>query len=311
MKKRFKIALALGGGGARGYAHIGVMKALKSHSVPIDLVVGTSIGAIIGGYYCLNPDVNALERSFLELVNHPQIRNLESFFAQASEDSDKKFIVQRLLYRIRDICLWNLKKARRWLIRTEPIITLLSELYGEKKFLDTQIPFACVAVDLIRGSEIIIQEGRILDGILASSSIPGIFAPLKRGKQMLVDGGVLASVPARQARILGADFVIGVDLEDIHFKKELSTGLDVMFQSDLIKTHFLNKINLSYCDWVIKPIITNVSWSAFSRGPFCLRQGELAALGEAEKIETALNKKRRFYSLKKLFSKLRGVRYVV
>ena len=105
MKKGFKVGLALGGGGARGCAHIGVMKALKSHSVPIDLVVGTSIGAIIGGYYCLNPDVNALERSFLELVNHPRIRNLESFFAQASEDSDKKFIVQRLLCRIRDLSL--------------------------------------------------------------------------------------------------------------------------------------------------------------------------------------------------------------
>ncbi|MFH1339120.1 MAG: patatin-like phospholipase family protein [Candidatus Omnitrophota bacterium] len=310
MKKVFKVALALGGGGVRGFAHIGAMKVLKSHSVPLDLVVGTSIGAIIGGCFCLNPDTDILEQRFLEMINRPQVRNLELFFAQVSDGSDKKFIIERLISRIRDICAWNLKKAKKWLVRTEPIVALLSDLFGEKKFSETQIPFACVAVDLIKGTEIIIREGRILDGILASSSIPGIFAPLKCDEGLLVDGGILASIPAREARILGADFVIGVDLEDIRFKKELYTGLDVMFQSDLIKTHFLNEINLKYCDWVIKPDITDISWSEFSRGPFCLRQGESAALKEVDKIKNALNKKRRFYSLKKLFSRPKGGSYV-
>lgn len=310
MRRGFKVALALGGGGARGLAHIGVIKVLKSHSVPIDLVVGTSIGAIIGATFCLNPDADALEQSFLELLDRTQLRNLESFFAQVSEENDKKFIVQRLLCRIRDICLWNLKKTRRWLIRTEPIIELLSALYNDKKFQDAKIPFACVAVDLIGGSEIIIEEGRILDGILASSSIPGIFAPLRCGNHLLVDGGVLASVPARQARILGADFIIGVDLEDIRLKSELSSGLDIMFQSDRIKTHFLNKLNLKYCDWIIKPEISNVSWSAFSQGSFCLQQGESATLRDLDKIKSALNKKKRLYSLKRLLSKLKGDSYV-
>lgn len=300
----------MGGGGARGFAHIGVMKVLKSHSVPLDLVVGTSIGAVIGGCFCLNPDTEILEQRFLEMINRSQIRKLELFFSQVSEDSDKRFIVERLICRIRDICVWNLKKAKRWLVRTEPIVAILSDIFGEKKFSETQIPFACVAVDLIRGTEIIIREGRILDGILASSSIPGVFAPLKCDDGLLVDGGVLASIPAREARILGADFVIGVDLEDIRLKKELYTGLDVMFQSDLIKSHFLNKINLEYCDWVIKPEIAGINWSEFSRGPFCLRQGESAALQEVDKIKSDLNKKRRFYSLKKLFSRPRGGSYV-
>lgn len=296
----------MGGGGVRGFAHIGVLKVLKSHSVPVDLVVGTSIGAIIGGCFCLNPDTEVLEQRFLEMIEHPQVKNLELFFAQVSDSSDKKFIVERLICRIRDICVWNLQKAKKWLVRTEPIVALLSDLFGEKKFSETQIPFACVAVDLIKGVEIIIREGRILDAILASSSIPGIFAPLKCAEGLLVDGGVLASIPAREARNLGADFVIGVDLEDVRLKKELHTGLDVMFQSDVVKTHFLTKVNLRYCDWIIKPDIANISWSEFSRGPFCLRQGEAAALQEVDRIKRALNKKRRFYSLKRLFSRREG-----
>lgn len=304
--KNFKVALALGGGGARGFAHIGVLKILAKHAVPIDLIVGTSIGSIIGGLYCLDPRADDLEGRLMGLLACPQLKSLQSFFAPAGQENDKKFLIQGLLCRIRDICLWNLKKAKKWLIRTEPIVGLLEALYGEKAFSDTRIPFACVATDLIQGCEVLIQEGRILDAVIASSSLPGIFAPLRHGSRLLVDGGILASVPARQARILGADFVIGVDLDDLHFKEEFASGLDIIFQSDLIRASAVNKMNLRYCDWVIKPDIADVNWSEFSRGGFCLKQGESAALKEVDKIKSALDKKRRFYNLKRLFLKPGG-----
>lgn len=302
-KKGFKVGLVLGGGGVRGLAHIGVFKVLNSYSVPIDLIVGTSMGAIIGATFCLKPDVNALEEKILELINQPAVKKMESFFAPASEETNRKLVIQRLLSRIRDICLWNLQAAKKWLVRSEPIIRLLETIFTNKKFSDTKIPFACVAVDLNTAANVIIQKGKILQAVLASSSIPGIFAPMKNGNQLLVDGGVLSVLPARQARILGADFVIGVDLTPPFSKRELSTGLDVMFQADWIKSCYLNKQDLKYCDWVIKPDISNLGWSEFSKARFCIQMGEQAALRDIDGIKRALNSKRRFYFLKRFFKK--------
>ncbi len=303
MRKRFKVGLALGGGGARGFAHIGVLRALKAYSIPIDLVVGTSMGAIIGAAFCLNPDTNALEQKILKMVSRSEIKKMENLFAQASEENHQKFIIQQLLSKIKNLYLWNLQAAKKWLIRTEPIIKILQGLFNNQDFSDTKIPFACVAVDLKNASEVVIQHGKILEAILASSSIPGIFAPLKRGNQLLTDGGVLSSVPARQARILGADFVIGVDLMRSPRKGEFLTGLDVMFQADWIKSCFLNKLNLSYCDCVINPQILNLTWSAFSRAAFCIQQGEQAILRDIDRIKHALIRKRRFYFLKRFLKK--------
>ena len=308
MKRGFKIGLALGGGGVRGLAHIGVLKVLNSHSIPIDLVVGTSMGAVVGATFCLNPDVSILEQRILEIISRPQIKKLESYFVQTSEDNQRKFIIQKLLSRIKNLYLWNLQAAKKWLIRTEPIVKLLEELFYNKRFSDTQIPFACVAVDLNTASNVIIQTGKILEAILASSSIPGIFAPLKLGNKLLIDGGILSVVPSRQARILGADFVIGVDLSCNYSQREPLTGLDVMFQADWIKSCYLNKLNLKYCDWIIRPEVTNINWSTFSKGSFCIQQGKLATLRDIDEIKRALVKKGRLYFLKKLF--LRRRRYV-
>jgi NTE family protein len=299
MKRGFKVGLALGGGGARGFAHLGVIKALERHSIPIDLVVGTSMGAIIGAAYCLNPDASVIESRILEMIKQPEIKRLESFFAQASEENHQKFVIQKLLGKIKNIYLWNLRAAKRWIIRTEPIVRILQELFKEQRFSNAQIPFACTAVDLNTATCVTIQEGRILEAILASSSIPGIFAPVKRGEQLLADGGVLSSVPARQARILGADFLIGVDLNPKYSKRESLTGLDEMFQADWIKSCYINRLNLRYCDWVIKPEIVNLSWSAFSQGKFCIQQGESVALRDIDEIKRALIRKRRFYFLRR------------
>ena len=306
IKTGFRVGLALGGGGARGFAHIGVLKALNSHSIPIDLVVGTSIGAIIGAAFCLKPDPAVVEKKLLEMVSSPEIKRLESFFARDSEEVHEKFLIQKLLSKIKNLYLWNLHAAKKWLVRTEPISRVLERFFDNRRFSDLQVPFACVAVDLNNASEVVIQEGRILEAVLGSSSIPGIFAPLKRGNKLLIDGGTISSIPARQARILGADFVIGVDLSSAYSRKEFLSGLDVMFQADQVKDYYLNKLNLKYCDWIIRPEMLNVAWSTFSQSPFCIRQGELAALRDVDEIKRALNKKKIFFPLRRLFSKRRA-----
>lgn len=308
MKKGFSVALVLGGGGARGLAHIGVIKVLNSHSIPIDVVVGTSMGAIVGAFYCLKPDINFVENKLLELVSRPEIKKLEEFFIQVAEENQRKFILKKLLSKIKNLYLWNLCSARKWLMRTEPIFKVLEEAFNDKKFSDLKIPFFCVAIDLIAGTELVIKDGKILKAVVGSSSVPGVFPPLKQGERLLADGGILCSVPARQARIQGADFVIGVDLTPNPLKTELVTGLDVIQQADGVRTKYLKELNLRYCDVAIKPETDNVSWSAFSKGKFCIQQGEIAALRHIEVIKQALIRKKRFYFLKRLFE--RRSRYV-
>jgi len=165
------------------------------------------------------------------------------------------------------------------------------------------LPFACVAVDLNSAANIIINKGAILEAILASSSIPGIFAPVKYGDKLLSDGGILSLMPVQEARSLGADFVIGVDIAPNYVRREFFSGLDVMFQADIIKSFHLNKLNAACCDFIIKPDIADINWSSFSRGEFCIKQGEKAAMRKIEDLQRLLNKKRRIYFIKRLFKR--------
>ncbi len=301
--KKFKVALALGGGGARGFAHIGVIKALVAHSIPIDMVIGTSMGSIVGAKYCLNPNIKKLEEEIMNVANHPEIKKLESFFAQTSKDKQNNFIIQKLLSRIKNLCLWNLQVAKRWIVRVEPMVMVFEELFREKKFSDTKIPFACVAIDLKSGKDVILQRGKILDATLASSSIPGIFAPKEHDNWLLVDGGVLFSLPARQAHTLGADFVIGVDLDLSYSRRKISSGLDVIFQADHIKSCYINKVNKQYCDWVVRPKDLDFTWSDFSQGRECIDMGEQTTLRDIKELKRLIARKKRLHFLKRLFSK--------
>ena len=310
MEKKFKVALALGGGGARGFAHIGVIRILKEHSIPIDMIVGTSMGALIGGLYCLELDENIIEQRMSAIIERPPIRELESLFAYADEEDQRNLIIQKLLSKIKDICIWNLRAAKRWIVRNEPIEEIFRDLFGDKTFADMQIPFVCTAVDLNDASEVAIESGKIADAILASSSIPGIFSPVKLDNRLLADGGILSSVPAKQAHVLGADFVIGIDISPKVSNKRLLTGLDIMYQADQIKSFHLNQINLKYCDWVIRPKTFDIGWSEFSKLFLCIQEGERQTSENIADIKAALDKKRRFYPFKKLISQFKGERYV-
>ncbi|MGF1497531.1 MAG: patatin-like phospholipase family protein [Elainellaceae cyanobacterium] len=176
-----KIGLVLGGGGARGWAHIGVIRTLEEAGVKIDYVAGTSIGALVGSVYA----VGALDE-------------LEAFAAEATRD--------RLLPLI-DISFPGLG-----LIKGERVYELISQYLEDKTFEQTHIPLRCVATNFLSNKEVVFESGRILDAVRASISIPGIFVPFKRGGVYLVDGGAVNPVPVDVGGEMGADLVIAVNL---------------------------------------------------------------------------------------------------
>lgn len=178
---RQRIGLALGGGAARGIAHIGVLEVLEEEKIPIDCIAGTSAGAIAGGLYAAGMSTAEMREAVIHL-NWLEIASLS-------------LPVMGLL---------NFDRAASW------IDDLLKE--RARTFEELSMPFAAVAADIVRGEPVAIIRGKLSAALRASSSVPGIFTPTRLGERLLVDGGTLNNLPVSVARRLGADYVIAVDL---------------------------------------------------------------------------------------------------
>lgn len=174
------IGLALGSGSARGLAHIGVLKVFEREGLPISLIAGTSIGALIGGAYAIGVTPQEME----EIALSTNIRRLVS--------------------------LVDVARPTQALVNGRKVEKFIREIVGGKTFADTRVPFACVAVDVADEREVVLRDGDLASAIRASISIPVIFAPMQRDGRLLVDGAVLNPVPVDVARQMGADVVVAV-----------------------------------------------------------------------------------------------------
>ncbi len=177
-----KVGLVLSSGGARGAAHIGVLKVLEEHRIPIGLVVGSSIGAIIGGAYAAGVPASRIEEAWRKL--------------------DLRRVAQSLRPTL-PLHGWSSGQGLR---------RFLEELVGDRHIEELPIPFAAVATDLETGERVVLKEGPLVEAIRASSSIPGLFVPVEHGGRFLADGGLVSPLPVDVARELGAEIVIAVDV---------------------------------------------------------------------------------------------------
>ncbi len=186
-----RLGLALGGGGGRGSAHIGVLSELERLTVPVDLIAGTSVGALVGTLYAagFTPDV------------------IEGLFRAAT--------VRRVVAR---------DPSNYGLIGTAKIEAWLRELLGERTFADLRLPLAMVAVDLLTGDEVILNEGSLVEALLATIAVPGVFPPRPRGAQLLADGMLRNNLPVDVAQRMGAGRVIAVDLHTFQRSHSFSKG---------------------------------------------------------------------------------------
>ena len=179
---RKRVGLALGAGSARGCAHIGVLRAIEEHGIPIDFVAGTSIGSLVGGVYA-SGKLSELEETMLRL--------------------DWKDILYNF---------FELSIPRSGLIDGKRIVEFISQFIEDQDIRDLSVPFRAVATDIVSGDEVVLEQGRLMEVIRASISVPGIFTPVQMGRHVLVDGGLVNPVPVSVARAMGADVVIAVDI---------------------------------------------------------------------------------------------------
>jgi len=282
LRERRKIGLVLGGGGARGFAHLGVLIALEEHNVPVDMIVGTSMGAAMGASKALGMDLNKLAR----LLSHLDLNEL----LQVSDNTMRE--VQRAIAR----GMVEYVRGTSWRKETTPenlarMYELFSLLTAKKSFSDVQIPFAVVAADVESGERVVLKEGKLYQAVTASAAVPGIFAPVDHAGRYLIDGGVVEKVPAEVAIEMGADIVIAVDT-GAQLARHVDSSFDVLFQSQRITSQELTAVQLERARKrldgrlvLLQPDVASITLFAFERLPEAVQAGKEEALARMSEIK--------------------------
>lgn len=290
-----KVGLALGGGGVRGLAHIGVLKVLEQEGIAIDLIAGTSAGALIGGAYAagmttreITAKVDAylksaeFEESAIKSIGLSFSPGPKSFFQRAQIFAKNQYYLVRALF-------------RPSILPAEDFQALIHYLLPDIDIRDTRIPFRAVSTDLITGQKVVLAEGPLRQAVLASSSVPGAVEPTRLGEWLLADGGVTSLVPVHAARDAGADVVIAVMVDrDLPADTGIETAKDVIYRAGEITANTLEAAELQDADVIIRPAVGDLHWTDFSRSKDMIALGEDATRSALGKINDSLPLSRRF-----------------
>jgi NTE family protein len=255
---RPRIALVLGGGASRGFAHIGVIRVLEQEKIPIDMIVGTSVGSLIGAIYA--SDLNSFELEWTAF----------------SLERDHLFDYA-ILSAVTGMGPVKGDKLEEFVKSKVPVANIE----------DLKLPFAAVATDLNRGTRVVIDRGSVARAVHASSAIPGVFNPVDYQGKLLVDGGVIDNLPIDVARERGADIVIAVDISENVINFNITNMIDVMLQAVTIITAENTKSKRKAADVLISPAVGSVGMLDFTQKKTCM----VAGIDAAQKAMPELKKK--------------------
>lgn len=287
-----KIALALGAGGARGLAHIGVIDYLVKAGIKIDFVAGTSIGAIIGALFCHEGDIEAVKRRVLDYMGDEELaKKWEGLVPRKEQQNKSKTgqIIEDLRTYIGKQYIKFAVITKKSLARKSDLMEPLEHLFGEMAAEDLKIPFSACTVDLLTGQELHLKNGRLVDIIYASAAIPGIFPPLEKNGMLLADGSISDLVPIEAVPDHDEYFIIAVDFGPGAFLMgELEKGVDILMRSDELARIKLNQMILQNADFVISPEVDAYHWAEFSDYKEIIQLGYEAAELAGHRLMNAL-----------------------
>lgn len=258
-----KIGLALGGGAARGFAHIGVIKVLESQGIVPDIVVGTSAGSLVGALYAAGNNGFALQKMALEMDEAAISDWSVPLFAKSSG-----------------------------VLKGEALQNYVNKALNNAAIERLKTPFGAVATDLNTGLPILFRRGNVGMAVRASSAVPGVFQAVRIGDRQYVDGGLVAPVPVRFAREMGADFVIAVNISAQPDVQAAGSSLEVLLQTFAIMGQSINQYELKDADIVIKPGLGAMKGGDFAGRNLAILAGEQAALAKIAEIKQKLKAKR-------------------
>ena len=289
--KKIKIGLVLGGGGARGLGHIGVLKALKIHSIPIHMVAGTSIGAVIGAMYAATLDPHWIENKFKEFIESEAYKKIGLHRLVPTSQPNISIFQMAATYMKNQIII-NLANERLGILKQERLSEIIDFMLPVKTFEELKIPFSCLAVDLNSGEDVVFNSGNLVEAIVASSAIPGYIPPIEKDGMLLTDGAVSCPVPVETVRKMGADFRISVDVGLNHFEPlENPNLLQVIGRAEQITSTRLGEVKSEKADITIRPDTMNVFWAEFDKIDQLIKLGAEETEKQFWKIKDNLKKK--------------------
>ena len=271
---RPKIGLVLSGGGAKGFAHIGVLKVLEKMNMPIDYISGTSMGSIIGAFYAMGYSANEIEKLVLsqdweELLTDKVSRK----YIHVKDKHDLDRYVISFPIKPKGI------QIPAGIVKGQNIINLFDrytiEYHNKTNFRKFPIPFICIATDLETGDAVVLDKGNISEALRASMAIPTVFTPIEIDGKLLADGGMVNNFPVEEVIKMGADIVIGVDVQTgPRSKDQLNSIEDIINQAISLmgKREFVK--NRKLCDIYIKPNIKGYSMASFQKADSLIKRGE-------------------------------------
>lgn len=284
--KRSKVGLVLSGGGAKGLAHIGVLRVLEEQGVKVDYIAGTSMGAIVGGLYASGYTSKELDSIFSSIDDSAFIRDYiprisKSFYEKNNDE------IYALTLPFNDFKLGLPKALSRGMFNFNLMNDLLAHVRHVRDFNDLNIPFLCISTNVETGEQVILDKGYLPQAILASGAFPSLFAPVNIDGKYLIDGGVVNNYPVEELRKMGADIIIGVDVQDgLKTIDEITGASDLLLQISNYSTIHVMKEKIPETDIYIKPDIVGFSVVSFNQGKVIIERGALAAAKVIDQLKT-------------------------
>lgn len=291
-QKKPKIGVVLSGGGAKGLAHIGVLKVLEEAGVKVDYIGGTSMGAIVGGLYASGYNARQLDSIFSVVDSDALLqdyipRTSKNFFEKRNDD------VYALTLPFNKFRVGVPTALSKGLYNYNLLSRLTNHVRYERDFSKLPIPFVCIATDIETGEEIILKNGVLPKAILASGAFPSLYTPIEIDGRLLIDGGVTNNYPIEEVKKMGADIIIGVDVQDgLKDRNNLGGASGVLVQ--ITNFNMIEKMEAkrNQTDIYIKPDIKGFSVISFDQGHEIIKKGEEAAFAVYESLTKLGNGKR-------------------
>lgn len=284
-QQRPKVGLVLSGGGAKGFAHIGVLKVLEQAGVKIDYIGGTSMGAVVGGLYASGYNASQIDSIFKEtdfdaLLSDFIPRSSKNFYEKRNDE------LYAFTLPFNKMRIGIPAALSRGMYNYNLLNKLTYKVRHIRDFNKLPIPFLCMASNIETGEEVLLNKGYLAQAILASGAFPTLFSPVEIDGKLLVDGGVTNNYPVEEIKKLGADIVIGVDVQDdLKDRQSLKDATRILVQISNLSMIEKMREKVKMTDIYIKPDITNYGVISFDQGQEIIKRGEEAAFAVYDKIK--------------------------
>ncbi|HSD09210.1 patatin-like phospholipase family protein [Flavobacterium sp.] len=288
--KRPKIGLVLSGGGAKGFAHIGVLNVLEDAGIKIDYIGGTSMGAVIGGLYAIGYNAKQID-SIIDITNFSNVindyipRSSKNFYEKRNDE------LYALILPFNKFSIGTPEALSKGMYNFNLLSRLTLPVRHIRDFSQLPTPFLCIGTNIALGEQVVFDKGILARALTGSSSLPSIFAPVIIDNNLIIDGGVINNYPIEEVRKMGADIVIGVDVQSgLLSKDELRSASKVFFQITNLQMIERMKTNASLTDIYIKPEVKNYGVVSFEKAAEIIKKGEDAAFSVYEKLDVLVDK---------------------